>query len=209
LGERFLTFSWGIDKGRIMGFAELLEAIEAKGQDEREKIITRSEKTAKRVIEEAKTKAKGIAQSILEEEDPELETTKTRMLGESELRKKKSLAQVKNQIVQEVFDKAQEAFSRIRERSDYALTLQKFGEEVLRDEDLIVYVDKRDVSLIRKILASRGLSVEVRSGQNCLGGLVVESKNGFVSTHNTIEARLEKLKEPLIQEVNQILFGGE
>jgi len=192
-----------------MGFAELLEAIEAKGRDERDKIITRSEKTAKRVIEEVKVKAKEIAQSILQEEDPELETTKTRILGESELRKKRSLAQVKNQIVQEVFDKAQEAFSKIRERSDYESILQKLGEEALRGEDLIVHVDKRDVSLIHKILASSDLNVEVRSGKDCLGGLVVESKNGFISTHNTIEARLEKLREPLIQEVNQILFAGE
>lgn len=192
-----------------MGFSELLEAIEAKGKDERERIISRSEKTAQRLKEEAKTKAEEIAQSILQEEDPDLEVTKTRIRGELDLRKKRSLAQVKNQIVQEVFDRAHETLSRIRERNDYEPILQKLGEEVLRSEDLIVYVDERDVPLIQRILASSGLNAQVRSGKNCLGGLVVESKNGFVSTHNTIESRLEKLRESLVQEVNQILFGGD
>lgn len=202
-------FSWGIDKGRIMGFAELLEAIQAKGKEERERIISRSEKTARRLIEEAETKTEEIAQSILQEEDPELEVTKTRIQGESELRKKRSLAQVKNQIVQEVFKEAREALSRIRERKDYESILQKLGEEVLKGGDLMVYVDERDVPLIRKILASKGLNAEVKSGDDCLGGLVAETKNGSVTIHNTIESRLEKLQEPLVQEVNQILFGGQ
>jgi len=192
-----------------MGFAELLEAIEVKGKEETEKIISRSEKTAKRLIKEAESRAKEIAQSILQEEDPELEVTKARILGESELRKKRSLAQVKNQIVQEVFDRAHEAFSRIREQNDYESILQKLGEEALRGEDLVVYVDERDVPLMKKILASGRPRVEVRSGDNCLGGLVGENKNGSVSTHNTIESRLEKIRESLIEEVNQILFGGE
>jgi V/A-type H+-transporting ATPase subunit E len=192
-----------------MGFAELLEAIEVKGKEEMEKIISRSEKTAKRLIDEAECKAKEIAQSILQEEDPELEVAKTRILGESELRKKRALAQMKNQIVQEVFDRAHETFSRIREQSDYESILQKLGEETLSDEDLVVYVDERDVPLMQKVLASGRPRVEVRSSGNCLGGLVVEIKNGSVSTHNTIETRLEKIRESLIEEVNQILFGGE
>jgi V/A-type H+-transporting ATPase subunit E len=192
-----------------MGFAELLEAIEVKGKEETEKVISRSEKTAKRLIDEAEGRAKEIAQSILREEDPELEVAKARILGESELRKKRSLAQVKNQIVQEVFDRAHEAFSGIREQNDYESILQKLGEEALRGEDLVVYVDERDVPLMQKILASGRPRVKVRSGDNCLGGLVVENKNGSVSTHNTIESRLEKIRESLIKEVNQILFGGE
>ncbi len=207
--DRERRFLRSIDKGRIMGFAELLEAIEAKGRDEREKIIARSERTAKRLIEEAEARAKEVAQSILQEEDPELEVTKTRIQGESELRKKRSLTQLKNQIVQDVFKEAREAFSRIRERKEYESIVQKLGEEVLKGKDLVVYVDERDVPLIKKILASRGLNAEVKSGDDCLGGLVAGSEDGSVSIHNTIESRLEKLQESLVQEVNQILFGGQ
>ncbi len=190
-----------------MGVSELLEAIEARGKEEREKIISRSEKTAKRLIKEAKTRAKEVSQSILQEEDPELEATRTRILGESELRKKRSLSKVKNQVVEEVFEKAWQNLSKIRERPDYHSILEKLGGEILKGEDVIVYVNERDVTLIQKILTSRGLNAEVKSGQNCVGGLVVETRNGSVSIHNTIESRLEKIRELLIQEVNQILFG--
>lgn len=202
-------FSWGIDKGRIMGFAELLGAIGAKGKEETDRIISRSEKTAKRLIEEAETRIEEIAQSILQEEDPELEVTKTRIQGESELRKKRSLAEVKDRIVQEVFERVHEALAKTRERTDYESILQRLEQEALIEEDFIVYVDERDTALIRKILASRGVNAEVKSGDDCLGGLVVESNNGVVSIHNTIESRLEKVRESLIHEVNLILFRGE
>jgi V/A-type H+-transporting ATPase subunit E len=192
-----------------MGFTELLQSIETKGKAERERIISRSEKTSKRLIAEGEGKAKETAQSILEKEDPELEVTKTRILGESELRKKRSLVQRKNDVIQHVFDEVQKTLSKIRERKDYESILQKLGEEVLMGEDLIVHADERDVPLIQKSLASRGLNAEVRSGQNCLGGLVIEHAKGSVSVHNTIESRLEKRRESLIEEVNQILFGGE
>ncbi len=192
-----------------MGFAELLEAIEVKGKNEKDKVISRSEKTAKRLIEEAEAKAEEITQSILQEEDPELEVTKTRILGESELKKKRALTQAKNQILQEVFEEARRILAGIRDRNDYESILRKLGEEVLCGEDLIAYVDKRDVQLMQRIVASSGRKADVRSGADCLGGVVVEGKNSSVSIHNTIESRLEKVREPLIQDVNQILFRGE
>jgi V/A-type H+-transporting ATPase subunit E len=190
-----------------MGFVELLEAIEARGKVEREKILSRSEKTVRRSIEEAETKAEEIAQTILQQADPGLEVTKTRIQGESELRKKRSLAQAKNRVVQEAFDKARQALSELREREDYESILRKLSMEILKKDDVVVTVDERDVPLIKTILASGRLNAEVKTGKACLGGLVVESKNGSVSIHNTIESRLEKLQESLVQEVNGILFG--
>ncbi len=192
-----------------MGFAELIEAIDSRGEEEKERIISRSEKTAKRLLKEAETRAKEIAESIFAEEDPELEATRTRILGESELRKKRSSTEVRSRVVQEVFDKANEAFSKIRDRGDYGSILEKLGEEVLVDEHLIVYVDERDAPLMKKILTSRGSNTEVRSGRSCLGGLIVERKDGSLSIHNTFESRLEKQKESLVEEVNRILFKGE
>jgi V/A-type H+-transporting ATPase subunit E len=191
-----------------MGFAELLEAIEAKGKDEKEKIVSRSEKTASRSIQEAETKAKEITQSILEGEDPGLEVTKTRIRGESELRKKRSLAQAKNRILEEVFEKVRENLAKVRERKDYESILQKLAKEVLTGEDLIVYVHERDVSLVQKILATEGLRGEVRPVKDCLGGLIVESEKGAVSLHNTVESRLEKRRDSLIEKVNKIIFEG-
>ncbi|MBW2058837.1 MAG: V-type ATP synthase subunit E [Deltaproteobacteria bacterium] len=192
-----------------MGFAELLEAIEAKGREERERILSRSDRTAKRLIEEAEARAKELAQSILEEEDPELELTRTGIRGESDLRKKRSLVQMKNEILEEAFERAREDLSKIRERGDYESILQKLGDEVLEGGDVVVYVDRRDVHLIEKILASKGIEAEVKSGEDSFGGLVVETRDGALSIHNTIESRLEKLREPLIEQVSRILFGGE
>jgi V/A-type H+-transporting ATPase subunit E len=209
VSERAFLFLREVDQRRIMGVSELLEAIEARGKEERKKILSRSNKTAKRLIEEAEARAKEISESILEQEDPELEVTRTKILGESELKKTRSLAQVKNQLVEEVFDKARQKLSKVRERNDYKSILHKLGDEVLTGEDLIICVDKRDIPLIQNILASRNLNAEVRPGQNSLGGLVVETEDGSISVHNTIESRLEKRRESLAEELNQILFEGE
>ncbi|NIQ38923.1 MAG: hypothetical protein GTN81_10085 [Proteobacteria bacterium] len=192
-----------------MGVSELLDAIEARGKEERRKILSRSSKIANRLIEEAEARAKEISESILEQEDPEVEVTRTKILGESELKKKRSLAKAKNQLVEEAFDKARQELSKVRERNDYKSILHKLGDEILTGEDLIIYVDKRDIPLIQNILASRNLNAEVRPGQNCLGGLVVEKKDGSISVHNTIESRLEKRRESLTEELNKILFEGE
>jgi V/A-type H+-transporting ATPase subunit E len=209
VSERAFLFLREVDQRRIMGVSELLEAIEARGKEERKKILSRSNKTAKRLIEEAEARAKEISESILEQEDPELEVTRTKILGESELKKTRSLAQVKNQLVEEVFDKARQKLSKVRERNDYKSILHKLGDEVLTGEDLIICVDKRDIPLIQNILASRNLNAEVRPGQNSLGGLVVETEDGSISVHNTIESRLEKRRDSLAEELNQILFEGE
>lgn len=111
--------------------------------------------------------------------------------------------------VEKVFAKAIEKLNDLVRNEDYTkLVTQLLDESVkgLGTSDVIVECNSKDKSVIQSILSKFSGATLSPNTVNCLGGVIVKSKDGSMSLDNTIDARIERLK-PLIRKDIAIRFG--
>jgi len=72
---------------------------------------------------------------------------------------------------------------------------------------LSLHIDPRDETLCRQILNELGRNSEIVTNLTSAGGLAVSTKDGKVVVSNTIETRLNNVKQLLKREVFSTLFG--
>jgi len=111
--------------------------------------------------------------------------------------------------VEKVFTKAIEKLNDLVRNEDYTkLVFQLLDESVkgLGTSNVIVECNSKDKSVIQSILSKFPGATLSSNTVNCLGGVIVKSKDGSMSFDNTIDARIERLK-PLIRKDIAIRFG--
>lgn len=111
--------------------------------------------------------------------------------------------------VEKVFAKAIEKLNDLVRNEDYTkLVTQLLDESVkgLGNSDFIVECNSKDKSVIQSILPKFPGATLSSNTVNCLGGVIVKSKDGSMSFDNTINARIERIK-PLIRKDIANRFG--
>lgn len=111
--------------------------------------------------------------------------------------------------VEKVFTKAIEKLNDLVRNEDYTkLVTQLLDESVkgLGTSNVIVECNSKDKSVVQSILSKFPDATLSSNTVNCLGGVIVKSKDGSMSFDNTIDARIERLK-PLIRKDIAIRFG--
>ena len=111
--------------------------------------------------------------------------------------------------VEKVFAQAMEKLNDLVRNEDYAkLVAQLLDESVkgLGTSNVIVECNSKDKSVVQPILSKFSGATLSSNTINCLGGVIVKSKDGSMSFDNTIDARIERLK-PLIRKDIAIRFG--
>ena len=111
--------------------------------------------------------------------------------------------------VEKVFAQAMEKLNDLVRNEDYAkLVAQLLDESVkgLGTSNVIVECNSKDKSVVQPILSKFPVATLSSNTINCLGGVIVKSKDGSMSFDNTIDARIERLK-PLIRKDIANRFG--
>ncbi|MGI0040670.1 MAG: V-type ATP synthase subunit E [Nitrosopumilaceae archaeon] len=111
--------------------------------------------------------------------------------------------------VEKVFAQAMEKLNDLVRNEDYTkLVAQLLDESVkgLGTSNVIVECNSKDKSVVQPILSKFSGATLSSNTINCLGGVIVKSKDGSMSFDNTIDARIERLK-PLIRKDIAIRFG--
>ena len=72
----------------------------------------------------------------------------------------------------------------------------------------VVHIDPRDLDLCKNTLVAMKVSCEILTDLECMGGLVASSPDGHITISNTIESRLERVREHKKLEIYAILAGG-
>ena len=112
--------------------------------------------------------------------------------------------------VEKVFAKAIEKLNDLVRNEDYTkLVTQLLDESVkgLSTSNVIVECNSKDKSVVQSILSKFPGATLSSNIVNCLGGVIVKSKDGSMSFDNTIDARIERIK-PLIRKDIAVRFGG-
>ena len=146
---------------------------------------------------------------ILDEGRKESEKIEKQIVGSSDLESRnKQLLLVEASVVK-VFDKAIEkigATSRNENYSKLITTLLDESTEALGTTEVMVYTNSKDQDVVKPLLSKYSGSELSSETIDCLGGVEVKSKDGFMSFNNTIDARLERMK-PLIRKEIAGKFG--
>jgi V/A-type H+-transporting ATPase subunit E len=111
--------------------------------------------------------------------------------------------------VEKVFTKAIEKLNDLVRNEDYTKLLTQLLDETVKGlgtSNVIVECNSKDKSVVQSILSKFPGATLSSNTVNCLGGVIVKSKDGSMSFDNTIDARIERLK-PLIRKDIASRFG--
>ena len=146
---------------------------------------------------------------ILVDGKKEADKLQKQITGSAALEARNKQLLLVEESVEKVFAKAIEKLNDLVRNEDYtALVIQLLDESVkgLGTCNVIVECNSKDKSVVQSILSKFPGATLSSNTVNCLGGIIVKSKDGSMSFDNTIDARIERIK-PLIRKDIAIRFG--
>ena len=147
---------------------------------------------------------------ILADGKKEADKLQKQITGSAALEARNKQLLLVEESVEKVFAKAIEKLNDLVRNEDYTkLVTQLLDESVkgLGTSNVIVECNSKDKSTVQSILSKFPGATLSSNTVNCLGGVIVKSKDGLMSFDNTINARIERIK-PLIRKDIAVRFGG-
>lgn len=193
-----------------MAYENLLKSVEESAQEKERELREKARSAVQLISEDTKNQSTVIQQSLLAEAKKAATIEKNKLFYLTKGENKENLIKTKEAIFSTAFGDAEQRLSHVRKDPKYPDILKNLTREAvgaLGGETFRIHIDKRDENLIKKILSDLHLSGEVIADLHCSGGLVVTTQNGSVKISNTLESRLERVKEQKKLEIYAVLYG--
>ena len=208
-----------------MEVSESTEAIRRKLLSDAEEKAQRIKADAKEKITEiqnaAKERAEAIKEAELERTKEHVESTQRQDVAEKKVEHHRRIQTARSELIDDVFDKAEEKLRDYADKSAYQETLRKLILEAgdsLGGGHLVVKLNTRDQkkmstsdleSLAKELQDRTDTETTIaldKKAINTIGGAMVASAEQKATVDNTFEARLERMKEQAKTELETILF---
>jgi vacuolar-type H+-ATPase subunit E/Vma4 len=191
--------------------------IEEDGEKEIASIRAKAEQTAEEIRGKAVARGAEISAKILKDAQGRGESARRRLLSSVSLEVKRAKLRAREEIIALIMEKVEKSIATFRDSEDYPAVLTAIVAEALRALSrgrFLVYVDSRDIELLKNRVFPEVLSILEKEGikpvgmeakpleKESLGGARVSVLGGNVVFDNTFEARLYRLRE----EVRRIIF---
>jgi vacuolar-type H+-ATPase subunit E/Vma4 len=193
-----------------MAYENLLKSVEESAQEKERELREKAQSAVQLISEDTKNQSAAIQQSLLAEAKKAATIEKNKRIYLTKGENKEKLIKTKEAIFSTAFGDAEQRLSHVRKDPKYPDILKNLTREAvgaLGGETFRIHIDKRDEKLIKKILSELHLSGEVIADLQCSGGLVVSTQNESVKISNTLESRLERVKEQKKLEIYAVLYG--
>ena len=193
-----------------MAYENLLKSVEESAQEKERELREKARSAVQLISEDAKNQVTVIQQSLLAEAKKAATIEKNKLIYLTKGENKEKLIKTKEAIFSTAFGDAEQRLSHVRKDRKYPDILKSLTREAvgaLGGETFRIHIDKRDEKIIKKILSELNLSGEVIADLQCAGGLVVNTQNESVKISNTLESRLERVKEQKKLEIYTVLYG--
>jgi vacuolar-type H+-ATPase subunit E/Vma4 len=187
---------------------DIFRALEEQADQECNGIREQAERQAAGIASEAEENASAVRERKAQEAENAARAKMTHALNSARLASKKAAAAVKGTAVEATFDTAGEDLKGTRGAQGYDKLFSKLAREALAgvDGDIVVRVDPADEDLAKRVLSDMGVAGTVRPDLTTSGGLVVTTGNGRISRRNTLEDRLDRVRQLAQSQVAEILF---
>jgi len=176
----------------------------AKGLDE-------AEAEAYRIIERVGQEVERELAAIHDAGKAAREAARQRILSTAEIQAKNMAIAAVEEEISKVFDEAMRKLSRIALEDSFEPEMKRLLDEAVEliGRDVVVESNERGVYLLKKILQKTKYRVKVSVEEkpiNTVGGLRARSADGTLRFDNTFEARLERIKPLLRNEIAKMIL---
>ncbi len=146
---------------------------------------------------------------IISDGKKEADKIEKQIIGSSDLEARNKQLLLLEGAVDKVFTKALDQIANADRSGDYSNLIKTLIEEstkILDTSEITISTNTKDKDVVQSVL-SQFSGAEISSDTiDCLGGIIVKSKDGAMTFDNTLDARIERLK-PLIRKEIASQFG--
>ena len=146
---------------------------------------------------------------IISDGKKEADKIEKQIIGSSDLEVRNKHLLTLEIAIDKVFTKALDQIANTARSGDYSNLMNTLLDEstkILSTTKVIVSTNSKDKDLVQSLL-SKYPDAELSSQTiNCLGGVIVKSKDGAMKFDNTLDARIQRMK-PLIRKEIATKFG--
>jgi len=193
-----------------MAYENLLKSVEESAQEREQELREKAQSAVQAISEDTQKQATDLQQSLLAETKKAVAIEKNKRIYLTKGENKETLIKTKEKIVSKAFRDAEQRLSNLRNDPKYPAIFTKLARESIEavgGEKFRIHIDKRDEHLVKRILSDMNLTGEIIADLQCSGGLVVSTRNESVKISNTLESRLERVKERKKLEVYAVMYG--
>jgi len=191
-------------------YEHLIKNVEMSAEERMREIREQAATLAGRIRQEALAQGEMIRRQHLEFAESAIAIERSSIQSARE-KNKMEVLWVKDEIFQRAFLEAKGRLGSFRDDPGYERFLRKVIAEVLEemeDGPISFHIDRRDETIFRKILSGMNLDYRLIPDIESIGGVIASSVDESVVVKNTLESRLERLKEVLRSEIFELLNGG-
>ena len=185
-----------------------------------EKIVKKTEKEilldlensgsdSKQTLDDSLVKLEQEYDKIISDGNKEANKIEKQIVGSSDLEVRNKQLLLLEEGVDKVFSKALDQIAKTDRSGDYSNLIKTLLDEstkILGTTEVTVFTNAKDKDVVQSAL-SKFSGAELSSDTiDCLGGIIIKSKDGAMTFDNTIDARIERLK-PLIRKAIASKFG--
>ncbi len=185
-----------------------------------EKIVKKTEKEilsdlensgsdSKQTLDDSLVKLEQEYDKIISDGNKEANKIEKQIVGSSDLEVRNKQLLLLEEGVDKVFSKALDQIAKTDRSGDYSNLIKTLLDEstkILGTTEVTVFTNAKDKDVVQSTLSNFSGAELSSDTIDCLGGVIIKSKDGAMTFDNTIDARIERLK-PLIRKAIASKFG--
>ena len=164
---------------------------------------------SKQTLDDSLSKLEQEYDKVISDGKKEADKIEKQIIGSSDLEVRNKQLLLLEEGVDKVFSKALDQIANVDRSGDYSNLIKTMLDEstkILGTTEVTVFTNAKDKDVVQSAL-SKFSGAELSSDTiDCLGGIIIKSKDGTMTFDNTIDARIERLK-PLIRKEIASTFG--
>lgn len=164
---------------------------------------------SQKILDDSIPKLEGEYDKIIADGKKEADKIEKQIIGSADIESRNKQLMALEDAVDKVFTKALDQVANADRSGDYSNLIKSLLDEstqILGTSEIIVSSNANDKDVVQSTLSQFPGSELSPDTIDCLGGIIVKSKDGAMTFDNTLDARIERLK-PLIRKEIASKFG--
>lgn len=164
---------------------------------------------SQKILDSSRPKLEQEYDRIITEGKKEAEKLQKQIIGSSDLEARNKQLVLVQESVAKVFTKAIDQIKNSNRDANYSKLISKLLSEstkILGTSNITVFTNSKDKEVVKSELSNFSGAELSNETIDCMGGVMVKSKDGSMTFDNTIDARIERMK-PLIRKEVATKFG--
>jgi V/A-type H+-transporting ATPase subunit E len=164
---------------------------------------------SKQTLDNSLTKLEQEYDKIISDGKKEADKIEKQLVGSSDLEVRNKQLLLLEEGVDKAFSKALDQIANTDRSGDYSNLIKTLLDEstkILGTTEVTVFTNTKDKDVVQSALSKFSGAKLSSDTIDCLGGIIIKSKDGTMTFDNTIDARIQRLK-PLIRKEIASKFG--